>query len=83
MDKSFRSLLMLFRTLGYWTLTARRTPLLFVAWWTCPIVAAGALYNLTTGGLTNFVSGGDINMSSPKGIGIAAGLAMPSLGSQE
>ena len=43
-------------------------------------MAAGALYNVTTGGLTNFVSGGDINMSSPKGIGIAAGLALPSLG---
>ena len=43
-------------------------------------MAAGALYNVTTGGLTNFVSGGDINMSSPKGIGIAAGVAMPSLG---
>ncbi len=41
---------------------------------------SGALFNLTTGGLTNFASGGDINMSSPKGIGIAAGLAMPSLG---
>ena len=43
-------------------------------------LAAGALFNLTTGGLTNFASGGDINMSSPKGIGIAAGVAMPSLG---
>ena len=42
-------------------------------------MAAGALYNVTTGGLTNFVSGGDINMSSPKGIGIAAGLSVPSL----
>ena len=43
-------------------------------------MAAGALYNVTTGGLTSFVSGGDINMSSPKGIGIAAGLSVPSLG---
>ena len=43
-------------------------------------MAAGALYNLTTGGLTNIVSGGDISMSSPKGIGIAAGIAVPSLG---
>ena len=42
-------------------------------------LASGALFNLTTGGLTNFVSGGDINMSSPKGIGIAAGLSVPSL----
>ena len=46
-------------------------------------MAAGALYNVTTGGLTNFVSGGDINMSSPIGIGIAAGLAVPSLGAGE
>jgi len=42
-------------------------------------MAAGALYNVTTGGLTNFVSGGDISMSSPKGIGLAAGLSVPSL----
>ena len=43
-------------------------------------LTTGALFNLATGGLTNFVSGGDISMSSPKGIGIAAGLAVPSLG---
>ena len=43
-------------------------------------MAAGALYNITTGGLTTITSGGDINMSSPKGIGIAAGISVPTLG---
>ena len=42
-------------------------------------VNSGALFNLTTVGLTNINSGGDISMSSAKGIGIASGnLALPS-----
>ena len=40
----------------------------------------GALFNIKTVGLTSINSGGDINMSSTKGVGIASGgLAMPSL----
>ena len=40
---------------------------------------AGALFNVTTVGLTNIKSGGDLSMSSVKGIGIASGgLAVPS-----
>ena len=39
---------------------------------------AGALFNLTTVGFTNINSGGDINMSSAKAVGIAAGgLSVP------
>ena len=42
-------------------------------------VNSGALFNLTTVGLTNINSGGDISMSSAKGVGIASGgLAVPS-----
>ena len=40
---------------------------------------AGALFNLTTVGLTSINSGGDLSMSSAKGVGIASGgLAVPS-----
>ena len=40
---------------------------------------SGALFNVKTVGLTNINSGGDISMSSAKGIGIASGnLALPS-----
>ena len=40
---------------------------------------AGALFNLTTVGLTSINSGGDLSMSSAKGIGIASGgVAVPS-----
>ena len=40
---------------------------------------AGALFNLTTVGLTSINSGADLNMSSAKGVGIASGgLAVPS-----
>ena len=40
---------------------------------------AGALFNLTTVGLTSINSGADLNMSSAKAIGIASGgLAAPS-----
>ena len=40
---------------------------------------SGALFNVTTVGLTNIKSGGDLSMSSVKGIGIASGgLAVPS-----
>ena len=39
---------------------------------------AGALFNLTTVGFTNINSGGDINMSSAKAVGIASGgLSVP------
>lgn len=44
------------------------------------INVVGGAYQTTSGGLTSFVSGLDFNVSAPKGIGLASGIALPTLG---